>query len=127
MDETPTYIDSTSNRIVSRKGATSVEVLHTGNDKSRFTSVLSIAADGTRLPTYIILKKLLKIPNVKMSSNIVLNRSDTAFMDNHLMKDYIDRVILPYTKGKKTFLVLYDFSAHKSQSTIDYLASNNIK
>ena len=91
MDETPTYIDSTTNRTVTQKGATSVEVTHTGNNKARFTSVLTVASDGTRLPTFVILKKLVKVPNVKITSNIVLNRSETAFMDNHLIIEFYYR------------------------------------
>ena len=126
MDETPTYIDSTTNLMVSQKGASIVKGMHTGNDKLKITSILSIAADGTRLPTYVIFKKLLEVPYVNSSANIVLNRSESGFMANYLMKDYTDKVLLPYTKGKKALLVLDHFTAHKSPSKLGYLADNNI-
>jgi hypothetical protein len=61
MDETPTYIDMLANRTVDIKGTKTVELHHTGHLKSRFTTVLTIAANGYRLPSYLILRKLKKI------------------------------------------------------------------
>ena len=97
MDETPTYIDMLAHRTIDVKGTKTVELHHTGNLKSRFTTVLTIAGNGNRLPTYIILRKLLKPPgNLITNPNIIVNVSDSGFMDANIMKDYINRVIKPY-------------------------------
>jgi hypothetical protein len=70
---------------------------HTGHLKSRFTTVLTIAANGYRLPSYLILRKLKKTPkNLIVNPNVVVTVSDSGFMDSELMMDYIDKVIRPY-------------------------------
>ena len=97
--------------------------------------MLSIAADGTRLISYIILRKLKNPPAVKTSSNIALTTSDSGFMDQNLMLDYVDRVILPQTKFINSdgsigyhpcLLILDDFSAHKVQRVFEYMRKFNI-
>ena len=83
MDETPTYIDMLANRTVDIKGTKTVELHHTGHLKSRFTTVLTIAANGYRLPSYLILKKLKKTPkNLIVNPNVVVTVSDSGFMDS---------------------------------------------
>ena len=73
MDETPTYIDMLANRTVDIKGTKTVELHHTGHLKSRFTTVLTIAANGYRLPSYLILRKLKKTPkNLIVNPNVVV-------------------------------------------------------
>jgi hypothetical protein len=42
------------------------------------------------------------------------------------MKDYINRVVLPYIKNKKCLLVLEDFSAHKTESVFQHMTVNKI-
>ena len=51
MDETPTYIDMGCNRNIEEIGKKSIEINNTSHLKSRFTVVLTIAANGYRLPT----------------------------------------------------------------------------
>jgi hypothetical protein len=74
-----------SKRTLDFKNAKSIDIVHTGHDKTRFTTTLTIAADGTRLPSYLIFKKLKKSPSVKTSSNIVMAVSKSGFMDQKLM------------------------------------------
>ena len=56
MDETPVYYDQLERFTMESVGAKSVEVHHTGSEKSRFTVVVTIKADGQLLPFYVILK-----------------------------------------------------------------------
>ena len=72
MDETPTKMYMPDNKTIEVKGSKSVEIANTGHLKTRFTSVLKIAAGGTRLPTYVVLRKLVKPLNVHASSTIVM-------------------------------------------------------
>jgi hypothetical protein len=53
VDETPTYIDMAADRTIDVVNKKSIEINHTGHLKSRFTVVLTIAANGYRLPTYL--------------------------------------------------------------------------
>ena len=128
MDETTTYIDMLANLTVDIKGTKSVELHHTGHLKSRFTTVLTVAANGYRLPTYLILRKLKKTPkNLILNPNIVVTVSDSGFMDADLMIDYIDRIIRPYIGINKALLVLDDYRAHKTLKVIRYACSHNIQ
>jgi len=56
MDETPFYFDMMVDRTIDEKGAKSIEICHTGNEKARFTVVITITASGIMLPAYIIWK-----------------------------------------------------------------------
>ena len=67
---------------------------------------------------------------MKTSSNIALTTSDSRFMDQNLMLDYVDRVILPHTRFitpdgsidyHPSLLILDDFSAHKVQKDFYYM------
>ena len=96
---------------------------------------MTIAADGTRLISYVILRKLKHPPAVKTSSNIALTASDSGFMDQNLMLDYVDRVILPHTKFvnsdgsigyHRCLLIFDDFSTHKVQKVFEYIRKFNI-
>ena len=57
MDETPTYIDMLANRTIDIAGKKTIELYQTGHFISKFTTVLTIAANGYRLPSYLILRK----------------------------------------------------------------------
>ena len=128
MDETPTYIDMITNRTYDVSGKKSIEINHTGHLKHRFTVVLTIAANGYRLPTYLILRKLKKPPKqLATNNNIIVNVSDSGFMDSILMEDYINRVLIPYISNNKCLLVLDDFAAHKTNQIISYMHAVNIK
>jgi transposase-like protein len=69
MDETPVYMDMPGNRTLHFKGSKTVDVAHTGHEKSRFTVTLTISADGDILPAFVIFKNLKKIPKVIISKN----------------------------------------------------------
>jgi hypothetical protein len=78
MDEKPTYIDMAADRSIVFINKKSIAFNHTGHLKSRFTVVLTKAANGYRLPTYIILRKLKKPPKVeKTNNNLIINVSES--------------------------------------------------
>ena len=61
MDETPIYFDMVGNLTLEECGAKTVQVRTTGNEKNRFTCVLTILADGIKLPLIVIFEGL-KMP-----------------------------------------------------------------
>ena len=62
MDETPVYMDMLPRNTVNMKGQKQVIIKSTGHEKSRYTVVLTVMADGTKLPPMIIFKRKTKPP-----------------------------------------------------------------
>jgi hypothetical protein len=60
-------MDIAADRTIDVVNKKSIEINHPGHLKSRFTVVLTIAANGYRLPTYFILRKLKKTPKVEIT------------------------------------------------------------
>ena len=56
MDETPLYLNMVPNKVISKKGEKNVVVRTQNQEKIRITLLLSIWADGDKLPPYIIFK-----------------------------------------------------------------------
>ena len=56
MDETPVYFDIVENLTIENRDAKTVQIWITGNEKNRFTCVLTVLADGTKLPPIVIFK-----------------------------------------------------------------------
>jgi hypothetical protein len=54
-DQTPVYSDMPSNVTVNEKGAKTVLIRGSGNEKARITVMLGVLADGRKLPPYVIL------------------------------------------------------------------------
>ncbi|CAG8447994.1 9949_t:CDS:2 [Diversispora eburnea] len=84
MDETPIFFDMVGNTTIEVKGSKTVEIRSTENNKNRFTCVLTVLADGTKLPPMVIFKGKCLPPN------------------------------LPSEIIKKSLLVLDSFKAHKT-------------
>ena len=62
MDETPVYMDMLPRNSANKKGEKQVIMKSTGHEKSRYTVVLAVMADGTKLPPMIIFKRKTKPP-----------------------------------------------------------------
>ncbi|CAG8449316.1 2501_t:CDS:1, partial [Funneliformis caledonium] len=56
MDETPVYFDMVGNLTIENHDAKTVQIRTTGNEKNQFTCVLTVLADGTKLPLIVIFK-----------------------------------------------------------------------
>jgi len=56
MDEVPLTFDVPSNKIVDVKGAKTITIKTSGNEKMCYTVVLACCADGTKLPPLLIFK-----------------------------------------------------------------------
>jgi hypothetical protein len=56
MDQTVIYFESISIYTVARKGTKNVATKGTGSDFKRCTLVVTIAADGTKLPPFYVFK-----------------------------------------------------------------------
>lgn len=56
VDETPIYIDPTTTRTLDDVGARSIDVVDSGNNKSRITLVVIITGSGQIFPSYLLFK-----------------------------------------------------------------------
>ncbi|CAG8555441.1 5815_t:CDS:2, partial [Scutellospora calospora] len=56
MDETPVWFDMAGNVTINEKGKKTVHIHGTGNEKNRFTVILTYAADETKFPPICIFK-----------------------------------------------------------------------
>jgi len=57
MDEVPLMFDVSSNKTVDVKGAKTIMIKTSGNEKTCYTVVLACCADGTKLPPLLISKR----------------------------------------------------------------------
>jgi len=57
MDEIPLMFDVPSNTTVEVKGAKTIMIKTSGNEKTRYTVVLACCADGTKRPPLLIFKR----------------------------------------------------------------------
>jgi len=57
MDEVPLTFDVPSNKTVDVKGAKTIMIKTSGNQKMRYTVVLACCADGTKLPPLLFFKR----------------------------------------------------------------------
>ncbi|RNA15037.1 Pogo transposable element with, partial [Brachionus plicatilis] len=125
MDETPFYLDMTMNKTIDKIGSKTVDIVTTGNEKSRFTVVLTITAGGQFLAPYIIFRRLKKVPKVTAPDNFHLNASYSGTMDQYIMIDYIDKVIKPYLNGREA--ILDQFKSHYTPMVESKFINEKIK
>lgn len=90
-DETPVYFDMTTNLTVEKKGAKSVTVKSTGNEKLRITVMLAVLADGNKLPPYVILRRKT-LPKENLPQGVIFRCNEKGWMTNELMIDWLKSV-----------------------------------
>ena len=111
MDETPVWFDMAGNITVNPKGEKTVHIRGTGNEKNRFTVVLTCAAgkklvnliileknemliflivDGAKLPPICIFKGKQMPRGEKAPSGVIVWFQENAWMNVNLMKRYVD-------------------------------------
>ncbi|KAL1472806.1 hypothetical protein MTO96_039090 [Rhipicephalus appendiculatus] len=83
-DQTPVYFDMASNTTVSVKGERDVNLLTTGNEKLRFTVMLSCLADGTKLRPYIVFKRKT-MPKEVLLKGVVVRANAKGFMTDDMV------------------------------------------
>ena len=112
------------------KEADSVEICHTGSDKSRYTLVVTMTASGVILPGFIIWRGLVKPPAIfkhQCSSNLVMHTSPSGTMDAIIMVNYFERIIKCYLynlQRKSCLLILDEARAHNTPEIKQYLRQN---
>lgn len=117
-DQTPVFFDMPSNTTVADKGAKSVVVKTTGNEKARLTVMLCVLADGRKLPPFVILRRKT-LPKEKLPQGIVYRCQEKGWMTSDLVLDWI-KVVWNRRPGaslkQRGMLVLDAFRGHLTPS-----------
>ena len=125
MDETPTYFDMVPDRTVSKRGAREVRVRSSGAKKRRLTVVLTCTASGNVLPALTIFKGKRRL-KFKLLDNVHVTVQKKGWMNADLMLRWFKAIVLPYTKGRRTLLIIDSFSAHEDQDFISEANKKNV-
>ena len=80
MDETPVYFDLHGSRTVHPTDEKTVLVKTTGNERSHFTAVLGVCADGTKLKPMLIFKRKTA-PKVQFPAGVIVHVNEKGWMD----------------------------------------------
>ena len=87
MDEVPLRFDAPSNKTMDVKGAKTVMIRTSGNEKTRYTVVLAFCADGTKLPTLLIFKRKT-LPKDIIPHGIYVDVHSKGWMDGEAVADF---------------------------------------
>lgn len=113
-DETPVFWDMPSNMTVDNKGAKSISLRTTGNEKQRITVMLAVTADGGKLPPYVILKRKT-MPKQNLPKGLVIRCQEKGWMTTELMMYWL-AMVWNRRPGvllcKRAMLVLDAFKGH---------------
>ena len=111
MDETPAYFDIVPPKTVDKKGK------NNHCSRCKITAVLSCIAMGDMLPPMIIFKGTTTrcIASVTRKNGTVVTYQIKVWWDEDIMKQWITKVWVQYTKKRPSLLVLDSFNAHLTE------------
>lgn len=98
MDEVPLTFDIPVNRTVERTGTSTVSVRTTGNEKASFTVVLSVQANGQKLPPMVIFKRKT-LPKEKFPPGVIIKANPKGWMDEEKMSEWLREVYVKRPGG----------------------------
>ena len=121
MDETPVYMDMLPGKTVNKKGQKSIIMKSTGHEKNRYTVVLTVMADGTKLKPFIIFKRA-KVPSkLTFPAGVIIHCNEKGWMDEIATKIWVEKVWQRRPMGlfKPPSLLVWDkFSAHLTEGVV---------
>ena len=83
--------DVPSNKMVDVKGAKTIMIMTSGNEKTLYTVVVTCCADGTKLPTLLIFKRKV-LPKDVIPHGIYIHVHSNGWMDGEGMKLWLEKV-----------------------------------
>lgn len=114
-DQTPLTFDMPSGTTIDQKGAKTVTVKNTGNEKNRFTVMLGCTADGGKLPAYVFFKRKA-FPKLPFPKGIIIQVNEKGWFDDRITNDWLQRVWdrRPGAGLSRFLLVLDAFRCHRT-------------
>jgi hypothetical protein len=116
MDEVPMCFDSPDSRTVEFKGVEDVAIRTTGHEKSSFSLILCVTAEGNKLPPMVIFKRKT-IPKEEFPRGIVVYANEKGWNNTEMMTEWLDKVWRRRPGGffkTKSLLILDSATCHKT-------------
>jgi hypothetical protein len=126
-DEVAVFFDMPRNYTLSEKGQKQVTVKTTGYEKLRVTVMLSVTADGNKLPPYIILNRKT-MPKETFCDGVIVRAHKNAWMTAELMQDWLGSVWERRPGGllnRNSMLVMDAFRGHLTEEIKTRLKNKN--
>ena len=124
MDETPVFFDMVPNSTLDVKGKKTIKIRTSGSEKRHTTVCVTVTSDGDMLPPMIIFKgkRALKL---RHPLGVQVEVQERGWVDQLIMKEWIQKIWFPYTKKQSALLVLDSFRVHLTEETKKLLKSYN--
>uniref|UniRef100_A0A8C4SNJ3 HTH CENPB-type domain-containing protein n=1 Tax=Erpetoichthys calabaricus TaxID=27687 RepID=A0A8C4SNJ3_ERPCA len=126
-DQTPLTFDLPSENTVNIKGARTITMRSTGNEKKRFTVMLGCMADGAKLPPYVVFKRKT-MPKDKFPSGVIVRVQEQGWFNESIMDDWLKTECMKRDGclGKqRSMLVLDAFRCHTTDNVKSRLKRHN--
>ena len=140
MDETPIFLNMPPSKTIAKKGSKTVFIRTQNQEKVRISVLLTIAADGTKLPPFVIFKdrkhgkneeNLKKLPMVQ-NGEVFIACNENAWSTTHIMKKWLNKVWIPYITKKnpednRGLMIIDSAPSHIKPSLLDYITKKKQK
>lgn len=128
MDEVPMSFDIPNTRTVNTAGEKTVKLCTTGHDRTNFTVVLTVMADGAKLPPMIIFKRVT-MPREKFPppSQCVVQVNRKGWMNQQIMDEWVQKCWRKRPGSlfsPDSLLVMDSMATHKTEETKKLLKDN---
>jgi len=87
--------------------------------------MLSVAANGDVLPTFVIFKGKRPLKDIKAPSDITVLVQEKAWVDESIMLQWIDSSLRVFTNRNRSLLVMDSFRCHLMESVKKRLRKTN--
>lgn len=91
MDEVPVSFDMVGNHTVDQIGAEDIKIVTTGNEKSCFTVILCVTADGGKCPPFVIFKRKT-LPKEDFPKGVVVRVNEKGWVNQEVISDWLKMV-----------------------------------
>ena len=75
------------------KGAKRTVVYTTGAEKTRLSGAWTGAADGKKLPIYLIIPRVNELPNFHVPKNVMLTYRSNSIFNTETIISYVERIV----------------------------------
>ncbi|GFU92676.1 pogo transposable element with KRAB domain [Trichonephila clavipes] len=129
MDDVPLSFDIPPTRTVNVRGASSIPINTTGNERTSFTVFLCCAANGLKLPPMLIFKRKT-LPKENFPKCVELRTNENGWMNEQIMLSWLQTI---WRKLKNTFfrpkafLIMDSLKSHVSENVKKALKSASAK
>ncbi|CAG8676174.1 11859_t:CDS:2 [Gigaspora margarita] len=110
---TPVWFDIASNITVNPKSEKTVHIWLTGNEKNKFTVVLTCATDGTKLPLICIFKEKKLNRGEQIHSGIIVWHQENSWMNTELILRYLKYLDDEKKNGPKKDLAMLVYDSFR--------------